>query len=69
MTHSTGGSRSPGPPRNKTGEVATRNRHLGLALLVIATAQLMIVLDATIVNVASRTSSWHSDSPAAAWNG
>ena len=27
-------------------------RHLGLALIVIATAQLMIVLDATIVNVA-----------------
>src|SRR5882757_987228 len=27
-------------------------RHLGLALLVIATAQLMVVLDATIVNVA-----------------
>jgi EmrB/QacA subfamily drug resistance transporter len=30
----------------------TRNRHLGVALLVIATAQLMIVLDATIVTVA-----------------
>jgi EmrB/QacA subfamily drug resistance transporter len=28
------------------------HRHLGLALLVIATAQLMVVLDATIVNVA-----------------
>ena len=27
-------------------------RHLGLALIVIATAQLMVVLDATIVNVA-----------------
>src|ERR1700720_4098786 len=27
-------------------------RHLGLALFVIATAQLMVVLDATIVNVA-----------------
>ena len=27
------------------------NRRLGLALLVIATAQLMVVLDATIVNV------------------
>src|SRR6202050_2476605 len=27
-------------------------RHLGLALAVIATAQLMVVLDATIVNVA-----------------
>ena len=28
------------------------SRHLGLALIVIATAQLMVVLDATIVNVA-----------------
>jgi EmrB/QacA subfamily drug resistance transporter len=28
------------------------HRHLGLALIVIATAQLMVVLDATIVNVA-----------------
>ena len=36
------------------GEASTRNngRHLGLALLVIATAQLMVVLDATVVNVA-----------------
>jgi EmrB/QacA subfamily drug resistance transporter len=36
------------------GEAGTRNngRHRGLALLVIATAQLMVVLDATIVNVA-----------------
>jgi len=31
------------------------NRCLGLALLVIATAQLMVVLDATIVNVALPT--------------
>jgi EmrB/QacA subfamily drug resistance transporter len=33
---------------------ATKNggRHLGMALLVIATAQLMVVLDATVVNVA-----------------
>jgi EmrB/QacA subfamily drug resistance transporter len=31
---------------------AQPNRRLGLALLVIATAQLMVVLDATIVNVA-----------------
>ncbi|HWG62025.1 MAG TPA: MFS transporter [Streptosporangiaceae bacterium] len=30
----------------------SRPRHLGLALFVIATAQLMVVLDATIVNVA-----------------
>ena len=37
-----------------TGEAGTRHtgRHLGLALLLIATAQLMVVLDATIVNVA-----------------
>jgi EmrB/QacA subfamily drug resistance transporter len=37
------------------GEAGTRRstgRHLGLALLVIATAQLMVVLDYTIVNVA-----------------
>jgi EmrB/QacA subfamily drug resistance transporter len=36
------------------GQAGTRNdgRHLGVALLVIATAQLMVVLDATIVNVA-----------------
>ena len=27
-------------------------RHLGVALLVIATAQLMVTLDATVVNVA-----------------
>ncbi len=35
-------------------QVGTRNdgRRLGLALLVIATAQLMVVLDATVVNVA-----------------
>ncbi len=31
---------------------APANRHLGLALVVIAAAQLMVVLDATIVNVA-----------------
>ena len=38
------------------GQAGTRNdgRHLGVALLVIATAQLMVVLDATIVNVALR---------------
>src|SRR3954447_9609642 len=36
------------------GDTGTRNegRHLGVALLVIATAQLMVVLDATVVNVA-----------------
>ena len=35
-----------------TGEAAPRPRRLGLALVVIAAAQLMVVLDATIVNVA-----------------
>jgi EmrB/QacA subfamily drug resistance transporter len=34
------------------GEAAPRPRRLGIALVVIATAQLMVVLDATIVNVA-----------------
>jgi hypothetical protein len=36
------------------GPADTQNdgRHHGVALLVIATAQLMVVLDATIVNVA-----------------
>ena len=37
--------------RTPVGEAAPRRR-LGLALAVIATAQLMVVLDATIVNVA-----------------
>lgn len=41
-------SRPIGPPENG----AHVPRHLGLALVVIAAAQLMIVLDATIVNVA-----------------
>jgi hypothetical protein len=37
-----------------TGKAGTRNNggHLGLALAVIAAAQLMVVLDATVVNVA-----------------
>ena len=36
-----------------TGAVGAKsNRHLGVALVVIATAQLMIVLDSTVVNVA-----------------
>jgi len=42
----TGRAASPGAT------VSGGNRRLGLALLVIATAQLMVVLDATIVNVA-----------------
>ena len=36
-------------------EPSVENEHLGLALVVIAAAQLMIVLDATIVNVALPT--------------
>ena len=39
-------------PARAGGAPAGPRRHLGLALLVIATAQLMVVLDATIVNVA-----------------
>ena len=39
-------------PARAGGAPAGGRRHLGLALLVIATAQLMVVLDATIVNVA-----------------
>jgi EmrB/QacA subfamily drug resistance transporter len=51
--------RSAPGPQSVTGRAASPgstagggNRRLGLALLVIATAQLMVVLDATIVNVA-----------------
>jgi EmrB/QacA subfamily drug resistance transporter len=36
----------------QAGQAAPAHRHLGLALVVIAAAQLMVVLDATIVNVA-----------------
>ena len=39
-------------PARAGGAPAGGRRHLGLALFVIATAQLMVVLDATIVNVA-----------------
>lgn len=37
------------PPEDTAGG---RNRHLGLALILITTAQLMVVLDASIVNIA-----------------
>src|SRR5580700_3134234 len=62
-----GADSAPGPPvpqsapgpQSVTGRSASPaatagggSRRLGLALLVIATAQLMVVLDATIVNVA-----------------
>src|ERR1700756_1598764 len=42
-----------GTPAQAAG--APAHRHLGLALVVIAAAQLMVVLDATIVNVALPT--------------
>jgi EmrB/QacA subfamily drug resistance transporter len=43
---------SPGKPAAPAQSAGAPNRRLGLALAVIATAQLMVVLDATIVNVA-----------------
>jgi EmrB/QacA subfamily drug resistance transporter len=39
-------------PATDRASARTTGRHLGVALIVIATAQLMVVLDATIVNVA-----------------
>ena len=45
------------------------NRRQGLALLVIATAQLMVVLDATIVNVALPDIQRRLASPVPAWSG
>jgi EmrB/QacA subfamily drug resistance transporter len=50
-----GDAMSTAPPeagRASPGAAGPAHRHLGLALVVIATAQLMVVLDATIVNVA-----------------
>ena len=48
--HATAGpAQATGPP---TARPAAPRRHLGLALVVIAMAQLMVVLDVTIVNVA-----------------
>src|SRR5258708_12227356 len=48
-TVETGSETSPG---SAPGRVATDGPRPGLALLVLASAQLMVVLDATIVNVA-----------------
>ena len=45
-------SRLPAGARRGGSQPGGGQRHLGLALVVIATAQLMVVLDATIVNVA-----------------
>jgi EmrB/QacA subfamily drug resistance transporter len=47
-----GTGRAPAPGATAGATAGGGNRRLGLALLVIATAQLMVVLDATIVNVA-----------------
>src|SRR5260370_32937200 len=43
------------PPPVRRGDTDSGHRHLGLALLVIATAQLMIILDGAIVNIALPT--------------
>ncbi len=48
----TGRRAAPGVVAGRDGQPSGGNRRLGLALVVIATAQLMVVLDATIVNVA-----------------
>jgi EmrB/QacA subfamily drug resistance transporter len=50
-------SRSTSEPRDATAaqSKAKAGQHLGLALVVIASAQLMLILDATIVNVALPT--------------
>ena len=48
----TGNLRAPGIGIGADGQTEQGRRRLGLALAVIATAQLMVVLDATIVNVA-----------------
>src|SRR3984885_13366653 len=47
----TGSRAAPGVAASRDGQPAGQSRR-GLALVVIATAQLMVVLDATIVNVA-----------------
>lgn len=43
---------TPGQPGTEASGVSPGGRHLGLALLVIAAAQLMVILDATITNIA-----------------
>jgi EmrB/QacA subfamily drug resistance transporter len=51
-THARAGT-APPPPAGRPGAIRPpARRRLGLALVVIATAQLMVVLDASIVNVA-----------------
>ena len=51
------------------GGVAAGGQRPGLALLVLAAAQLMVVLDATIVNVALPHISGRSAFPGPAWSG
>ena len=51
------------------GGVAADGPRLGLALLVLASAQLMVVLDATIVNVALPHIQRALGFPGPAWNG
>lgn len=48
---------------------ARQGRHLTVALLIIATAQLVVVLDSTIVNVALPHIQRRSGFPATAWSG
>lgn len=52
MSASTNASPTTAPGQAPAGTSQPASRRLGLALLVIATAQLMVVLDASIVNVA-----------------
>jgi MFS family permease len=51
-TPAMGPGEPPGSAGPAAGPVPPVHRHLGVALVVIAAAQLMVVLDATIVNVA-----------------
>ncbi|MFF2847798.1 MFS transporter [Streptomyces sp. NPDC058001] len=51
-TSATSASASSAPPDTSLGGGSPGGRHLGLALFVIAAAQLMVVLDATITNIA-----------------
>lgn len=54
---------------SRTRAASGANRHLGLAPVVIATAQLMAVLDTTIVNVALPHIQRALGFPGAAWSG
>ena len=58
-----------GPADSPGATAGGGTRRLGLALVVIATAQLMVVLDATIVNVALPHIQQALGFPAVAWSG